>query len=125
MKIQGLQHIDKTVSVFVSGLQLYPDYSQKIDTISPTGFQWGYRGAGPSQLALALLLLFTDKDSALVMYKDLVKEFIASLPKDQNFDKEFDIPAWIKDHGYKLSKHNLRKGFKISEEEMKHFKLVK
>ena len=37
---------------------------------SPTGFEWGYGGSGPSQLALALLVAeFTDPRIALRIYQ--------------------------------------------------------
>ena len=35
-------------------LDVYP--SQKLRNHSPDGFQWGYGGSGPAQLALAILL---------------------------------------------------------------------
>ena len=108
MKIQGRQNADKSVVVYVSGVQLYPDYSQKINNLSPTGFQWGYGGAGPAQLAFALLLLFTDEISAAELFKEFNKEFIVPLQKDQDFDIEIDIQSWIKDHGGKLNKLNFK-----------------
>lgn len=36
--------------------QLSPKASQRLRNHSPDGFQWGRNGAGPAQLALALLL---------------------------------------------------------------------
>ena len=39
-----------------NGEVLDPKPSQKIWNYSPTGFEWGYGGSGPSQLALALSL---------------------------------------------------------------------
>lgn len=38
------------------GKALSPKPSQKLFDHSPDGFQWGYGGSGPAQLALALLL---------------------------------------------------------------------
>src|SRR4051812_39332411 len=35
---------------------LYPEESFKIRNHSPDGFEWGYAGSGPAQLALAILL---------------------------------------------------------------------
>jgi hypothetical protein len=38
---------------------------------SPTGFEWGYGGSGPSQLAFAILADFTgDTETALQHYQD-------------------------------------------------------
>lgn len=39
---------------------LYPNRSQRVFNHSPTGFEWGYTGSGPAQLALAILLDVTD-----------------------------------------------------------------
>jgi hypothetical protein len=44
------------VRVTVNGRVLSPHRSQKLRNHSPTGFEWGYRGTGPAQLALALVL---------------------------------------------------------------------
>ena len=41
---------------FVEAVELKPGYSLNIANHSPTGFEWGYAGSGPAQLALALLL---------------------------------------------------------------------
>lgn len=45
-----------TVRVTANGRELTPDRSRKVWEYSPTGFEWGYRGHGPNQLAIALLL---------------------------------------------------------------------
>lgn len=41
--------------------------SLKVRNHSPDGFEWGYRGSGPSQLALALLLDGTECRSPLAV----------------------------------------------------------
>lgn len=56
----------------------------KIRNHSPTGFEWGYNGSGPAQLALALLLdvLGSDhKEQALALYQDFKSHVVANLPK--------------------------------------------
>lgn len=48
---------------------------------SPDGFQWGYSGSGPAQLALALAADATgDDELALRVYQDLKREIVAGLP---------------------------------------------
>jgi hypothetical protein len=42
--------------VTVNGRVLSPDRSRKVFDHSPDGFEWGYGGSGPAQLALALIL---------------------------------------------------------------------
>jgi hypothetical protein len=48
------------VRVLVDGKPLWPKRSLKIRSHSPHGFEWGYGGSGPAQLALAILLDVTD-----------------------------------------------------------------
>lgn len=49
---------------------------------SPTGFEWGYGGSGPAQLALALLMdVMGDRQFALAHYHDFKFSIIARLPR--------------------------------------------
>lgn len=49
---------------------------------SPTGFEWGYGGSGPAQLALALLAdALGDDEAALREYQTFKAEVIAVLPR--------------------------------------------
>lgn len=52
---------------------------------SPTGFEWGYGGSGPAQLALAILMRHFDGDRsrALRLYQDFKWRVIAGLPHEQ------------------------------------------
>ena len=50
---------------------------------SPTGFEWGYAGSGPAQLALALLAhALGDDDRALRLYQDFKFRVIGPLKGD-------------------------------------------
>ena len=50
---------------------------------SPDGFEWGYGGSGPAQLALALLADAGGSDRlALAMYQSFKAEVVANLPHD-------------------------------------------
>lgn len=53
-RLDGSNGVD--VLVTVDGRRLWPSLSWKVRNHSPTGFEWGYNGSGPSQLALALVL---------------------------------------------------------------------
>lgn len=47
---------------------------------SPSGFDWGYGGSGPAQLALALLLDYTDdEDIALAHYTAFKNRVVSQL----------------------------------------------
>jgi hypothetical protein len=48
---------------------------------SPTGFEWGYGGSGPAQLALALLAdHLADDDQAVFHHQDFKRIVVAGLP---------------------------------------------
>jgi hypothetical protein len=48
---------------------------------SPTGFEWGYGGSGPAQLALALLADYTgDNEEAVALHQDFKRLVVARLP---------------------------------------------
>jgi Family of unknown function (DUF6166) len=50
---------------------------------SPTGFEWGYGGSGPAQLALALLLdALQDVDLAIELHQLFKWERVAALPRE-------------------------------------------
>ncbi len=70
-----------TREVWLNGELLSPKESQKIINHSPDGFSWGYGGSGPAQLALAILLKITSRETAMQMYQDFKWDVIASLPQ--------------------------------------------
>jgi len=53
---------------------------------SPDGFQWGYGGSGPAQLALALLCHATDDEFALAHYHAFKFDVVAGLPDTWTLD---------------------------------------
>ena len=64
--------------VTVDGLRLDPRYDLK--RLSATGFEWTYEGAGPAQLALALLAdHLGDDDAALAQYEAFMRAVVAEL----------------------------------------------
>ena len=86
-------------TVFIDGKYLSPEKSQEVYNHSPDGFNWGYGGSGPSQLALALLLEFLSKDNALRSYQEFKWDIIAGLPKDFEITGK-DIMNWIEKHAF-------------------------
>jgi hypothetical protein len=51
---------------------------------SPTGFEWGYNGSGPAQLALALLAdALGDDDEALCWYQHYKESVVSALRHDE------------------------------------------
>ncbi len=94
MKIDGDW---ETREVYLDGRWLDPKPSQKIWNHSPDGFNWGYSGSGPAQLALAIMLKVTDKNTAIQLYQDFKREVIAGLPQS-DFEIVFDVAGWVKKH---------------------------
>jgi hypothetical protein len=73
----GGRSLDGAV-VMVDGKPLDPRYDLK--RLSPTGFEWTYEGAGPAQLALALLAdHLADDRRALALYAPFMKRVVAEL----------------------------------------------
>lgn len=69
---------ERGVLVFADGCPLDPrlDLARK----SPSGFEWGYGGSGPGQLALAILAdLLQDDAEALALFQDFKWRVIANL----------------------------------------------
>lgn len=91
----------KTQEVRIGDQVLDPAESQKLYNHSPDGFAWGYGGSGPAQLALALLLQFTDKKFAIDNYQDFKAEVLANKPADYTLTlQEMTIVDWATKRGY-------------------------
>jgi len=86
-----------TREVFIDDVKLHPGKSQKLYNHSPDGFAWGYGGSGPSQLALAIMLEFTNASNAMKLYQEFKRDVITELPKDDDFTLWFDYDQWMKD----------------------------
>lgn len=89
-----------SAKVFIEhGPDLNPRYD--IRNHSPDGFEWGYFGSGPAQLALALLcdVLGGDKPAtelAQKLYQEFKADVVASLSGDRWRLPAEDIRDWIK-----------------------------
>lgn len=85
--------------VTVNGEPLDP----KLDVInhSPTGFEWGYSGSGPAQLALAIMINeFGDKDDYNnfhpCSYQELKDALIATITTDRFTLTSQQIQDWLR-----------------------------
>jgi hypothetical protein len=72
------------VTVNDTGLQLAP--SLRVRNHSPTGFEYGYGGSGPAQLALAILLHEYDQVTAVRYYQHFKWRAIARLNRREPFE---------------------------------------
>jgi hypothetical protein len=79
MKIyQGRREGAATI-VTVDGRRLNPRLD--LHNHSPTGFEWGYSGSGPAQLALAILAdHLRDDDRTLWLYQEFKRAVVARFP---------------------------------------------
>lgn len=92
----------ETKQVFIDGEELSPEPSRELYNHSPDGFNWGYGGSGPAQLALAILLWYLGNSDrgrriALKLYQEFKSDFVAKLPQS-NFTRKFSLENWIKRH---------------------------
>ena len=82
--------------VWVNGEILNP--RQDLRDHSPTGFEWGYGGSGPSQLALAILVDFLGlgrEKLALMLYQDFKFQVVAGLSHSEwRLDSEA-LKTWL------------------------------
>ena len=64
---------------------------------SPDGFEWGYRGSGPTQLALALLVHATgDEKLSMQLYPRFRDAAISGLKEDTWVVPQTKILRWVK-----------------------------
>lgn len=63
---------------------------------SPTGFEWGYGGSGPAQLALAICTELVGWERAQHVYMLFKDRVISQIYKDSWLMIGSDIVAWIK-----------------------------
>jgi hypothetical protein len=82
--------------VFIDGEQLTLEPSLEVYSHSPTGFEWGYGGSGPSQLALAILLELYGRSTALHYYQAFKYKFIVAAAQDGFVISSDDIDLWLK-----------------------------
>lgn len=77
----------ETREVWMNGKRLEPSKSQKVTNHSPDGFNWGYGGSGPAQLALAICI-----ELGIDNYHDFKWKHIATLPQS-----DFDVILLIEE----------------------------
>ena len=87
------------IDVRVDGVPLNPRFDLRLH--SPNGFEWGYGGSGPAQLALAILANhFGDDEWALNLYQRFKWAVIAQLPW-----KEWTLTSVEIDHILQTIRH--------------------
>lgn len=67
---------------------------------SPTGFEWGYAGSGPADLARNILIQVTGSD---YKYQDFKFKFIAGIPREGGEINVTDILKWREENQQPLA----------------------
>ena len=92
----GTRHDDERgATVEINGAPLDPRLD--LSNHSPDGFEWGYPGSGPAQLALAILAVEFDDEFAVVHHQQFKDDFIVPIPRyiDGGWGLESDsIQEW-------------------------------
>ena len=78
------------------------ELQSKIADHSLDGFQWGYSGSGPAQLAAAILYEITDDVELSRGYYELFKHDHVSQWEDTFEISEFEIKIWLSLVGAKV-----------------------
>ncbi len=85
--LQGWIDDKGNTQVMLNGKLLPLEPSLREWAHSPTGFNWGYNGSGPAQLALAIALELTGGRKG---YQEFKSDVIAALPNCNDFKIEFN-----------------------------------
>lgn len=83
--------------ISLNGEYLSPSASQKICNHSPDGFNWGYGGSGPAQLALAILLKYLPVEESCNIYHAFKFRIVAAWPGGQNFEETINLRSIVTD----------------------------
>lgn len=62
---------------------------------SPDGFEWGYGGSGPADLALNILIRFTSRENAMSLHQAFKWDFISGMSKAGGTIKKEEIETWL------------------------------
>jgi hypothetical protein len=81
MKIYEGKRVADTTIVTVDGAPLQPH--TELRDFHADGFEWGYEGSGPCQLAFALLVEHMGAQGALENYRKFLRDVIAEIEGDE------------------------------------------
>jgi len=98
MKIyRGERITHRGTRVFVSDGEREAPLDPRLDLVphSPDGFNWGYGGSGPAQLALAILAECCGDDVALRFHQDFKWEKIAPMEEPEWTITEGEVYGWL------------------------------
>jgi hypothetical protein len=80
--------------VYINGQNLDARPSLTLASHSPDGFEWGYSGSGPAQLALAILLNEYGAARSLELYQDFKHDVISRFASHWHITSA-EISDWL------------------------------
>ena len=98
IQISGYRENDTTVVVTSNGEHL----PTRLDLVnhSPDGFNFGYLGSGPAQLALAILAYVTqDDDVALCNYQRFKEDIVSQWKTNAWTITDKQVTEWLEERG--------------------------
>lgn len=71
---------------------------------SPTGYEWGYGGSGPADLALSILTHYLgDRRQAELLHQEFKWDFIAKFSREKGWVLTgAEIAAWLRERGIEV-----------------------
>ena len=99
-----IRGIGETRQVYFDGNHLSPSRSLAWANHSPDGFNWGYGGSGPAQLALAILIEFgVDEQNAVRLHQEFKNDVIAGLEQGKDFELlTSKVGEWLASKRFKI-----------------------
>lgn len=94
----GEKHRPGTAKVTVANDQILAGLESRLRHIvrhSPDGFEWGYAGSGPADLALSILTDLCGPNVAEFFYQRFKAEILAGIQTDEFTITEQQIREWI------------------------------
>lgn len=67
----------------------------RVQLHSPLGFDWGYDGSEPAELALNILLHYTDAVTARKHYQAFKRDFIVDMPRSGGVIRRQQVIDWL------------------------------
>jgi hypothetical protein len=91
-----------TGKVWIGEKELDISRSLQFENKSPSGFSWGYHGAGPAQLALAILLdLCKNPEIARRLFQEFKRDIIANFSSDADLVLPVvQVMKWLEDNSH-------------------------
>lgn len=93
--LPGSDRLEPIVLRREPGVGAVVNIPQRYVVHSPTGFEWGYHGSGPADLALNILALFVAPPEAYRLHQFYKEDVIAKIPFEGAVIEPQEVRDWI------------------------------